>query len=156
MNIFLIYLAISYHQPRFCLEATWHYNATTFSASTVGISAVYIFITKNNTISVVDPTNNALVVWNDNNSTPIRIIKLNFSQPYSHFVMDSDDIYIDSLIQVGQIGKWFANSTLGQPVMYPCSQCYGLFVDIKSNIYCSINDKHQVVAQSLNLSLIHI
>ncbi|CAF1272127.1 unnamed protein product [Adineta ricciae] len=142
--------AVSYHQPRFCSSATWRYNATTFSASTIGISPAYIFITKNNTISVVNPSNNTIVMWNDNNSTPIRTIKLNSSQPYSHFVMDSDDIYIDSFIQAGQVGKWFVNSTFGQPVMYPCSQCYGLFVDINSNIYCSINDKHQVVAQSLN------
>ncbi|CAF1090184.1 unnamed protein product [Adineta ricciae] len=150
MNILLIYLAISYHQPRFCSDATWRYNATTVSASTAGINAAYIFINKNNMISVANPTNSTLIMWNDNNSTPIQIIKLNSSQPYSHFVMDSDDIYIDSFIQAGQVGKWFANSTLGQSVMYPCSQCYGLFVDIDNNIYCSINDKHQVVAQSLN------
>lgn len=150
IDILLVNLAISYQQPKFCSNATWRYNATTFPVATASISAAYIFINKNNTISVVNPTNSTMVMWNDNNSIPIRTVKLNSSQPYSHFVMDSDDIYFDSFLQAGQVGKWFTNSTFSQPVMYPCAPCYGLFVDIDNNIYCSIKDKNQVVAQSLN------
>ena len=34
--------------------------------------------------------------------------------------------------------------------MYVDKECYGVFVDISDNLYCSMGDRHKVVAQSLN------
>ncbi|KAF9758246.1 RING finger protein nhl-1 [Nosema granulosis] len=34
--------------------------------------------------------------------------------------------------------------------MAGCSRCFGLFVDINNNLYCSQRDSHQVVSKSLN------
>lgn len=34
--------------------------------------------------------------------------------------------------------------------METCSRCYDIFIDIRNDIYCSMDDRHQVVKKSLN------
>jgi DNA-binding beta-propeller fold protein YncE len=48
------------------------------------------------------------------------------------------------------VNKWAINATIDVSVMYVDKECYGLFVDISDTLYCSIGDRHQVVAKSLN------
>lgn len=37
--------------------------------------------------------------------------------------------------------------------MYMCGGCYGLFIDINNNLYCSMQNTHKVISKSLNSSL---
>ena len=42
------------------------------------------------------------------------------------------------------------NGTGLSPLMFFCTQCAGLFVDLNNNLYCSTHYPHQVVSQSLD------
>ncbi len=150
--IFLSYvLAVSYNQPKFCSNASWNPYATTFAnISTVGGNPTGIFINTNNTVYVANQDLGQIVVWDNESSTPTRIISGNLRNPFSLFVTTSGDIYVDSAKPTGQIDKWTLNSSSGIPTMYTCSKCYGLFVDINNILYCSMRVLHQVVTKSLN------
>ncbi|UJR13330.1 hypothetical protein I4U23_000348 [Adineta vaga] len=137
----ILYLAISYNQPKFCSVATWHPDASTFAdVNTIGSYPQGVFVNTTNTIFVTDQHQSKIVIWNEDSPIPIGYITGNLSQPYSSFVTTSNDIYIDSFDSTGQVGKWTSNLTFDNPVMYTGSNFYSLFVDIANTIYCSLND----------------
>jgi hypothetical protein len=72
--------------------------------------------------------------------------------PYSLFVTIAGDIYVDNGWN-GQVDKWISNATNSTPVMYVSSSCYGLFIDVYDNLYCSMYNIHQVVMKSLHSSV---
>ncbi|CAF4359419.1 unnamed protein product, partial [Adineta steineri] len=60
------------------------------------------------------------------------------------------DVYVDNGNANSQVDKWAVNTTAGVSVMTVKAACWGLFVDIYNNIYCSQYTYHQVVTKSLN------
>ncbi|CAF4176744.1 unnamed protein product, partial [Adineta steineri] len=75
------------------------------------------------------------------------------SVPYSVFVTDNSDVYVDNGRTNYRVDKWGWNSTSSVPAMYTCGQCYSLFVDINNMLYCLMGAYHQVVSKSLNTRL---
>ncbi|CAF1399060.1 unnamed protein product [Adineta ricciae] len=145
--------SVSFNQLKFCPNATWNLNATTFANNiTVGSKPYAIFIDNNNTIYVANQQYNRIVVWPDGNSTPTTLPLANLSTPMSLFVTYSRDIYVDSDNLTGRIDKWTINSTVGIPVMYTCNKCYGIFIDDHNIMYCSMSTAHRIVAMSSNSS----
>lgn len=137
--------------PQFCPNATWNATATTFADNTiVGTNPWSVFVNTNNTIYVVNQQKNWIRVWSPGSSVPTGNISGSFNTPYSFYITDNSDIYIDNGQNNKRIDKLLANSTLSVPAMYMCGACYGVFVDINNNLYCSMYDSHQVVAKSLN------
>ena len=142
---------MSYNLPRFCPNATWGFNATTFAdVSVLGEKPWYVFITSLNSIYVVISANNQLQVWVQGNVTQSRIISSGLDAPMSVFVNLLDDIYIDNGKTYHQIEKWNANSTSGQAAMTTTGSCIGLFIDLNNSLYCSIRASHRVIQTSLS------
>ncbi|CAF1383458.1 unnamed protein product [Adineta steineri] len=147
-------LGVPYNQPKLCANASWNATAITFANSTaVGTTPYGIFVNSNNTVYVADRLNSRVQVWLNGNTTPTRTISGGLSLPYSLFVTDNGDIYVDNANTNQRIDKWGSNSNSSVPAMYVCAQCYGVFVDINNMLYCSMYASHKIVSQSLNNSL---
>ena len=149
-----IYLGISYNQPKFCSNASWNSTAITFATNaTVGTSPYGIFVNTNNSVYVANRADNRIQVWLNESSTLTRNISGGLNNSYSLFVTDNSDIYVDNGYSNYRVDKWGFNSTSSIPAMYMCAQCYGLFIDIKNMLYCSMFSYHQVISKSLDKSL---
>ncbi len=144
-------VALSYNQPKFCPNASWNPNATTFAnSSTVGSQPYDIFVNTNNTIFVANQQNSRIVIWSEESVVPTRTISGSLTTPWSLFVTTANDIYVDSDSSTGQVDKWTFNWTVDVPTMYTCSKCIDVFVDIDNNLYCAMSSLHQIIKKSLN------
>ncbi|CAF4341153.1 unnamed protein product, partial [Adineta steineri] len=142
---------ISYNQPKLCANATWNQTAITFANSTtVGTQPVGMFINTNNSIYVADQTNGRIQVWLNGSTTLTGNYSGGLSVPFSVFVTDNSDVYVDNGRINYRVDKWGWNSTSSVPTMYTCGQCYSLFVDINNMLYCLMGAYHQVVSKSLD------
>ncbi len=68
----------------------------------------------------------------------------NLSNPWSLFVTDNGDIFVDNGYNNNRVDKWTLNGTNGEPVMNINSSCTGLFVDTTHSLYCSSTKEHSV------------
>ncbi|CAF4147008.1 unnamed protein product, partial [Adineta steineri] len=142
---------LSFNQPKFCSIATWNLTGITIAnQSIVGQYPSAIFVKTNNTIYVVNKEINTIVMWEEENINPTKIISGSFIEPVSLFVTSNGDIYIDDGYKNGQVQKWIAETNNFVTVMNVKSSCFGLFVDINDTLYCSMYYHHQVVKRSLN------
>jgi hypothetical protein len=129
----------------------WNSNGITFAnRSIVGEYPLAIFVNTNNTIYVAHRQKNQILVWNEGSESPTEIISGNFTEPVSLFVTSNGDIYIDDGVENRRVQKWISTTETFDTVMNVNSSCYGLFVDIKDNLYCSMSGLHRVVKRSLN------
>ncbi|CAF1293135.1 unnamed protein product [Adineta steineri] len=148
-----IVLGLSYNLPKFSAYATWSSNGVTlFNTTTVGTYPYGLFVDTNNTLYVCEFSQNAIQVWLEGGTIPIRTISGGLSHPYTMFVTVNGDVYVDNGDSNSQVDKWAVNRTVGVSVMIVKAACWGLFVDIYNNIYCSQYAYHQVVTKSLNSS----
>jgi len=138
-------LTLSYNQPRFCLNTIWNSNATTFAdQSFVDTQPFSIFVNSNNSIYVPNRRTGQILIWlNENDLNPTKTIEGNLSYPLSLFVKSNGDIYVDNGNN-GRVDKWIKENETWISVMNVTSQCYGLFIDIYDNLYCSLFDNHRV------------
>ncbi|CAM4977714.1 unnamed protein product, partial [Rotaria socialis] len=147
-------LNVSLNQPRFCALATWSPDGITIAdSSEIGPNAISLFITTNNTIYVVEPSYNNIQVLLADNGNLLGTISGGVQNPYSIFITSAGDIYTDSTAETGQINKLLLNTNNNIPVMYITGNCFDLFIDINSTIYCSAGGLNIVVAKSLYDSL---
>ena len=65
-------------------------------------------------------------------------------------MLSNGNIYVDNGYSNHRIDRWMWNASTHVPVMYVDQSCYALFVDINNLLYCSINNLHQIVTQSLD------
>ncbi|CAF2792673.1 unnamed protein product [Rotaria sp. Silwood2] len=144
-------LAVSYNQPKFNAFTYWNANATTFATSgTVGTTPYGLFVSTNNTVYVANRANSRIQIWLEGRTIPTSNITNGLAYPYSIFVTVTGDIYVDNGYSNDRVDKWTFNRTTSSSAMYVKAACYGLFVDIRSNVYCSMYNIHQVVTKSLN------
>ncbi|CAF4052201.1 unnamed protein product, partial [Adineta steineri] len=147
---FLFGIALSFNQLDFSSTPIWDSNGITFAdRSIVGKDPRAIFVNTNNTIYVANKENNTIIMW-DESVNPIKIIRGNFTEPWSLFVTSNGDIYIDDGEKNGRVQKWVAERNVFVTVMNVNSSCWGLFVDVNGTLYCSMPFHHQVVKRSLN------
>jgi hypothetical protein len=99
---------------------------------------------------VTEQGNNRVQIWLEGSLTPTRTISAGFSLPLSIFVTLNGDIYIDNSFFNGRIDKWTLNATNSTTVMYVNGTCFGLFIDIEENLYCSMDPPNQVIKKSLH------
>jgi hypothetical protein len=129
----------------------WNSNGITFAnQSILGINTRAIFVNTNNTIYVASWENHQILVWNEGSVSPTKIIDGHFTRPMSLFVTSNGDIYIDDGAKNGRVQKWISTNKTFATVMNVGYSCVGLFVDIKDNLYCSINERPRVVKRCLN------
>ena len=147
----LILLGIPYNRPKFCPNATWNTSAITFATSVlVGTNPWALFVNTNNTIYGGNRQSGIVHVWQEGSGVPIRNISGNLSTPYSLFVSDDNDVYVDNGQTNFRVNRWSSTSNILVTAMHMCGGCYGLFIDILDNLYCSMNTRHQVIAKSLD------
>ncbi|CAF1392377.1 unnamed protein product [Adineta steineri] len=143
--------ALPFNQPKFCPTATWNSNGIIFAnQSIVGLFPRDILVSKNNTIYVANQENNTIVMWEEESTSPTKIISGNFTIPMSLFVTSNGDIYIDDGQKNGRVQKWIADTNTFVTVMNVSSLCSDLFVDVDDTLYCSMSQHHQVLKRSLN------
>jgi len=112
--------------------------------SFVGQFPFGIFVNSNNSIYVPNRLTGQIHIWlNENHLYPTKTIEGNLSYPLSLFVTTNGDIYADNGVN-RRVDKWIAGNETWISVMKVTSQCYGLFVDIYENLYCSMYDNHRV------------
>jgi len=142
--LFLV-LTLSYNQPRFCLNTTWNSIATTFTnQSFVSTQPRSIFVNSNNSIYILNRETGEIHIWlNENHPNPTKTIEGNLRYPFSLFVTTNGDIYVDNE-HLGRVDKWIVENETWISVMNITSYCFGLFVDIYENLYCSMYDNHRV------------
>ena len=146
-----IFLALSFNQPKFSVNVRWNPNAITFADNNTDLlSPSGIFISTDNTVYVVDSLNNQILIWDEGSTNITRIVSGGLNFPYSLFVTLTGDIYVDNGYSNGRVDKWTPNATNSTPAMFVNGPCYGLFVDIENNLYCSLFIGQQVIMKSLN------
>ncbi|CAF3845332.1 unnamed protein product [Adineta steineri] len=134
-----------YNRPMFSPCASWYPNAITFAnESTLGSQTHGIFIDTYNTIYASSWSNSFVKVWPNGSSTATRTIQAGLYHPYSLFVAMNGDVYIDNGAWNGQVDKWISNATIGTRVMNISAPCYGLFIDNRSTLYCSLANFNNV------------
>ena len=104
----------------------------------------------NNTIYATASDQNRVQVWLQANTVPTRTISSSLSWPSAVFVSISGDIYIDNGEINRRVDKWTANATNGIVAMYVNGTCFGLFLDISDNLYCSMDPGHQVAKKAVS------
>jgi len=131
--------------------ALWNGNAITFATSTtVGSTPYGLFVDINNTVYVPNRANSRIHVWKEGSIVPTKNITIGLNTPYSIFATSNGDIYIDNGYANSRVDKWtLINETNSSTAMSVKDECYGLFIDIANNIYCSMYNVHQVITKAL-------
>ena len=144
-------LAASFNQPRFCPNASWNPNATTFANSTIVANGVQaLAINTDNTIFVARRDTGSILIWLNGNSTPTTTILANVTTTSCLFVTADDQIVVDSQCPKNRVETWATNQTKLSSTMFLGPYCAGLFVDTKNNLYCSNDQQHHVQRKSLS------
>ncbi|UJR24470.1 hypothetical protein I4U23_005845 [Adineta vaga] len=144
-------LSISYNQPKLCPNATWNPSPIDIIKYNGGNHRVNsLFISTNNTIYVSEQKDERIDVWLTTNSYNLKTSLITYSdEPYALFINDMNDIFVD-LNNPFRIEKKTISPSSTTIVMNNTGRCAGLFIDINNTLYCSITDKHRVLAKSLN------
>ena len=109
-----------------------------------------LFINTNNNIIVANRDNAQILIWANGSSTLTTAFPAGLVNPQSLFMTSVNEIYIGNDATCDQVDRWTFNGTqLPSPLSIP-SQCYGLFIDINNNLYCSQGERHQVTSRSLS------
>ncbi|UJR32669.1 hypothetical protein I4U23_020129 [Adineta vaga] len=143
----------SYNRPNINSNATWSDCGITFAnQNIIGAKPRGIFIDSNDTIYAIN--NNAgdqILVWSKTNYSLISSINDSLFMYATPFVTTDGDIYFNSgNDNDGQIKKWSKSLMISKSVVNFSANCYGLFMDVKKNLYCSIQQRNAVVKVSLN------
>ena len=104
-----------------------------------------IFVNSNNSIYFPHRRTGEIHMWqNDNHLNSTKTISGSLSDPYSIFVTTNGDIYVDNGQYNGRVDKWIVENETWISVMNVTSPCFGLFIDIYENLYCSMFYNHRV------------
>ena len=150
MTLILSYFVVSsVNQPDICPFASWNLDAVIFEDnSTVNSSHIAMFIDINDTVYVTAQADDQIHLWFKENMTVTHMISVELSSPRSIFVTATGNIYIDNGQQLGRVDMWSNKATRSVTAMAVAAACYGLFVDINNNVYCSQLSTNLVVRKA--------
>jgi streptogramin lyase len=109
-----------------------------------------VFVSINNNVYVTAQSLNSIFIWLEGSNTPIWNISNGLNTPYGIFVIINGDIYVDNGNVNHQVDRWSWYPESVVAVMNVTSRCFSLFVDIINNLYCSLDEEHEVIKISLN------
>ena len=109
-----------------------------------------IFVDTNNTLYTADKDQSRVDIWPAGSINPVRNITTNLINPCSIFVTSNNDIYVDNGQSHQQVDKWISNTNSSVIAMRVNAFCYGLFVDIIGNLYCSVESLNSVMKRSFS------
>ncbi len=145
------------NQPKLPSYGCWNPQAITFgTSSTLGFYRHTLFVDRNNTVYATDYYRKQVYVWYENDSTGSKTSFDTLLAPESLFVTIDGHIFVGDI--EGSVEKLTTNAAKSVLVKTFDGGCYGLFVDIENNLYCSSAYTHRVMKQSLltdaNISII--
>lgn len=144
-------LGISFNQPKFSSCATWNANATTLAdENLIGQFPTDVFINTRNSIYVINDQNNRVLIGHNGTLARYESISESWVNPWSLFVTDIGDIFIDNGYTNGRVDKWLWNRAQRVSVMNVNSSCTGLFIDVANSLYCSSANEHRVLKLELD------
>ena len=83
-------------------------------------------------------------IWlNENHLNPTKTISGSLTAPLSLFVTTNGDIYVDNGNN-RRVDKWIRENETWISVMNVTSYCFGLFIDIYENLFCSMHYNHRI------------
>ncbi|CAF1640911.1 unnamed protein product, partial [Adineta ricciae] len=145
------YLAVSFNQPNLSSVATWDRNGITFAnTSIIGWYPKDIFIDTKNSIYVISDDKKQILIWHNNSINPTQNISANFQFLSSIFVTSNGDIYISASHPTHRVMRWISETNTFAIVMNVARTCFGIFIDINDNLYCSSSNTHSVIKKNLN------
>ncbi|CAF0758658.1 unnamed protein product [Adineta ricciae] len=138
-------LGTSFNQPKFSSCAKWNDAATTFAdQNCIGQQPTDIFINRHDKIFVTERQNGQILIWYKQSPFYNKTIMANFTNSWSLFVTENNDIYIDNGFHKNAVDRWSRNGSVIESVMEVASSCTGLFVDILKSLYCSSSESHSI------------
>ena len=143
-------LAISYNIPRLSPCASWNADAITYVNNSIGIYPTGILVTVDDTVYVAMSNLNQIQVWTEENSIPMMNHSIITSEPHDVFVTINRDVYFGGGNLQDIVDKWIWNTNVSVPAMHTSGICFGLFVDVIDNLYCSLDLANQVMRISTN------
>ncbi|CAF1499910.1 unnamed protein product [Adineta ricciae] len=148
----LFCLALSFNLPEFCPTPQWDSEPIIFANKTsLGTYPGTLFVNANNTVYAFATRQKRILLWTEGASNPTRQISLPDSKEgASMFVASNGDIYFDYRKPDGRVDRWISQNETLETVTIFESACFGLFIDAKDNLYCSMAWKHQVIKRQLN------
>ena len=103
----------------------------------------------NNTLYALARNLQQIQIWTEGHSSPSRTLSPINNWTRSIFVTNNGDIYVDDASSPNNVYKWSVNSTTAVSAMIVPDSCFGLFVDVKENLYCSMESANYVMRKSL-------
>ena len=147
-------LAISYNTPRIAPCATWDPNGITFiNSSNVITYPDGILVTVDDTVYVAMAGVQQVQIWTEENGIPTMNLSTYSSPAYDIFATIHRDMYFPGGTSTETVVKraWNANGSV--TVMNINKTCFGIFVDVMDNLYCSFGGPDQVVRKSPNAAI---
>ena len=146
----MVFLVVSYNQPKLCHGAVWATNANNFANNNILRSDLSrIFVNTNNTVHVTSGINGQILIWSNNsNNQSFRIID-GFSSTGGLIVTNEDDIYVNSGHNYRQITKWTKSTNITTSIMNLPDTCSDLFVSIDNFLYCSTSNYNMIMKTPL-------
>ncbi|CAF1626050.1 unnamed protein product, partial [Adineta steineri] len=142
---------LAFNQPKFCPTPVWNRNGFTVAKQpTLGSEPLAVFINEKNSVYTINKEKKQVLVWYEDTIDPATIIPLDFSNSSSLFVTSDGDIFIDNGEKNSRVERWISSTDTWVTVMDVFSSCYGLFVDIYDNLYCSMERRHRVLKRDLH------
>ncbi|UJR19474.1 hypothetical protein I4U23_022605 [Adineta vaga] len=143
-----------YNLPILCDNATWNqHNTMSINLTMFNVRPGSLFIDYKNNLYIGDYTNQQITIWNPDQIDPIRILQVKMSTHTSIIVTDNGDIYYEHADIVGRIEKWSIQSNTSAFVAKFIGTCYGIFIDMANNLYCSVLFGRRVMKISLDTKL---
>lgn len=150
--ILLSHLDNTVNQPKLCPNSSWNPNATTiFSYNSTGIIPGNFFVSKSDTIFIIDQQSRHIFVWSNGSINVTKRINTSASVLYGFFVLDDKSIFISGKSSSSHfLERWSNdNGSLIESIQIDYV-CFDIFVDIYNNLYCVAREYHQIVIYSLN------
>ncbi|CAF1176373.1 unnamed protein product [Adineta ricciae] len=139
---------VSYNQPRIDSNSSWNPNGMTILSNISYLNDIFIDI--NNTIFIPNYDDKQILLIDQQNFSSTLNLSLSLFNSSTIFVRSIDEIYIDAYYTIGGITEIKSNLTIEQiSRMILCQQCLDLFVTENNILYCSFNQHHEILSQSL-------
>ena len=109
-----------------------------------------IFINTNNTVFAPRRSDGTIFTWENGNASSMKSFSTSYDGSLTLFMSFTGDVYADNGGVNNRVTRWTTSTNISTTVMYPSSNCHGLFLDIADTIYCSIPPICQVLKKPIN------
>ena len=148
------------NEPTLPTNSSWKANATTVATNaTIGAYPQAMFVNRNNTVAVAKLYAPRVMIWQNGSTSSLATLNISKAFPFSLFITIDNYLFIYNDQPSPKIDRWSMTNSTYISSLSIASACYGLFIDVYNQVYCSQRDLHQVVTYTLtnsSYSLTHV